>query len=388
MRRNPNFVKVNIGGETHLLPIAQERSDFKKSLRLNKMGAFLWTQLKNDCTAKELLTLTQEHFEIPPEQSEDLKKDIMQFLQALNLRGMLLDTMSLPTPEDDYQYTVAIAGLRLGLFGPAEAFSENFLPFRMPIEKDVPPHQSAMVLFGAPAVHENGVVLIRNQELTVMELPEKYILLFHTGSAVRELHLTKDATVAQLYCIPDTNNAKLQEDIFHALRFAFLYLAQNHKVLAIHSASVLYKEKAWLFSASSGTGKSTHAALWHNILNAPYLNGDLNLITFRKGTPYACGLPWCGTSNLFTAKNYELGGIIFLKQAEADSVEYLDDNQKLLALSNRIISPVWDPTMLEIQLQIASKIVDAAFLCRLQCTPTKEALAALLPAIDEYLSEK
>ena len=33
-------------------------------------------------------------------------------------------------------------------------------------------------------------------------------------------------------------------------------------MFALHSASLLYLEKAWLFSGPSGMGKSTHTALW------------------------------------------------------------------------------------------------------------------------------
>ena len=62
----------------------------------------------------------------------------------------------------------------------------------------------------------------------------------------------------------------------------FLFAAQKHGKFAIHSASILYKEKAWLFSGHSGMGKSTHTQMWHDLLQTPYLNGDLNLLAMEN----------------------------------------------------------------------------------------------------------
>ena len=108
------------------------------------------------------------------------------------------------------------------------------------------------------------------------------------------------------------------EDLFHALRFAFLILTQQKELYVLHSASFLYRGRAFLVSGSSGTGKSTHSALWHDLYQTPLLNGDLNLLGIRDNIPYAYGLPWCGTSGICTPKDYPLGGIIFLKQAAID----------------------------------------------------------------------
>ena len=90
----------------------------------------------------------------------------------------------------------------------------------------------------------------------------------------------------------------------------------------------LYRGRAFLVSGSSGTGKSTHSALWHDLYQTPLLNGDLNLLGIRDNIPYAYGLPWCGTSGICTPKDYPLGGIIFLKQAAIDQVQSLQPDEK------------------------------------------------------------
>ena len=67
-----------------------------------------------------------------------------------------------------------------------------------------------------------------------------------------------------------------QDSLFLAIRPVFLFLAQKKGMFVLHSASLLYLEKAWLFSGPSGMGKSTHTALWKKLFDTPFLNGDLN----------------------------------------------------------------------------------------------------------------
>ena len=85
-------------------------------------------------------------------------------------------------------------------------------------------------------------------------------------------------------------------------------------------------------------GKSTHTALWHDLIGTPYLNGDLNLIGIKDGYYQVYGIPWCGTSGIFTTKTYPLGGLILLGRASDDHLETLDDTLKTLRVMQRLIS--------------------------------------------------
>ncbi|MBR1854037.1 MAG: PqqD family peptide modification chaperone [Lachnospiraceae bacterium] len=381
MQRNPDFLQIQLQNGTYLLPVGQSVSDLKPTLKLNGMGTYLWQLLCQDRTVQELCALCAEHFSVPSDRKNELRQDILGFLDALNDHGMLLMPFPTPDPADPCCHTLSIAGITLNLHGPKEVFSEQFEPFYIPHIKR--PTQDIVVLYGSPIVHENGMLLIRNRELAILELSEKYILLFSETSCVRELHLKKDGSLALFYCVPKDT---LTEDLFHAMRFAFLYVAELHGILAIHSASILYRDRAWLFSAPSGTGKSTHAALWHNILHTPYLNGDLNLITSGNGiSPEIHGLPWCGTSGISDTATHPLGGVIFLKQAPTDSIVPLHGDDRVLALTRRLISPCWDSTMVKQQLHLAGQIAEHILLCRLFCTPMPTALDIIHAEIDRYL---
>lgn len=380
MRQNPNFIRIALSENTYLCPVAQSISDLKRAIRINDTGAYLWDLLRAEHTIDELISETAAHFDIPADQTDSLKNDIVAFLNTLNLQGAILTPLAVPKGSSGYYHTLGIAGLSVNLYGEADVFAQEFAPFYEEYTKDA--DMTALVVYGMPVVRENGSLLIRNKELTILETPDKYILLFHQDSLVSELHLAKDASLAVFYC---NSGESLKEDLFHALRFAFLYLAQRHGILAIHSASILYREKAWLFSAPSGTGKSTHAALWHDILGTPYINGDLNLIAPRNGVPYVYGLPWCGTSGINDTASYPLGGIIFLKKSSGDTVVTLDPDERVLALSRRLISPCWDGEMLQDQLKLSKEISDRIFMCRLLCTREPSALYAIRPAVDKFL---
>lgn len=83
--------------------------------------------------------------------------------------------------------------------------------------------------------------------MTILENPDRYVILFPQMSNIHQVHMSLDGSYVRFYCTPETSESA-QENIFHAIRLFFLFAAQKHGKFAIHSASILYKEKAWLFS--------------------------------------------------------------------------------------------------------------------------------------------
>ena len=69
-----------------------------------------------------------------------------------------------------------------------------------------------------------------------------------------------------------------------------------------------------------------------NQYQTPVLNGDLNILGIKDGMPCVYGLPWCGTSEIYTTTTYPLGGIVFLKQAPFNRVDFLSLDEQALCL--------------------------------------------------------
>ena len=87
-------------------------------------------------------------------------------------------------------------------------------------------------------------------------------------------------------------------------------------------------------------GKSTHTQMWHDLLQTPYLNGDLNLLGMESGKIIVYGIPWCGTSGIYTTTDHELGGIVLLgRDPEKDFLQELSPSEKVIRIMQRMISP-------------------------------------------------
>ncbi|MBE5864815.1 MAG: PqqD family protein [Lachnospiraceae bacterium] len=384
MRRNNSYTLTEIAGVPYLLPYGQMVADHKPGIRLNETGIFLWKLLEQEHSVEELVRLCADSYEITDSQElRELTVDIKEFVTGLCQRNILVDDSLEPYPFTHEKY-LCIAGLTTKLIGPEEAFSHQFDAFCTSSCAEI--NQTIRIHIGEPGIKPNGTVLLRNEELVVMEQPEHYILLFPASPKIIEASLSKNGKFAEIYCMPPYTDL-FREELFHAIRLVWLYLAQKNSMMAIHSASILYQGKAWLFSGPSGTGKSTHTTLWNKHWGAPILNGDLNLLSLENGQPVIHGIPWCGTSGISDSKTYPLGGIVLLKKAPTDYVEKLPDDHRTLSVMNRFISPLWTKDMLRQNLNFATTLSEKILICRLNCTKEKSAAETMKSYIEEYLKK-
>ena len=101
--------------------------------------------------------------------------------------------------------------------------------------------------------------------------------------------------------------------------------------MLIHSSAVCVDGKAYLFAAPSGTGKSTHARLWREMLGdrAIMVNDDKPFVVKAENIFYVCGSPWNGKHGLGNPIQAPLAGICLLHQAETNSISKLTAVQAL-----------------------------------------------------------
>ena len=381
MKRNDSYTLKKLAGVPYLLPYGQMQADFKRGMRLNGTGAFLWEILEQDLNRDEILSKCAKHYEATESDLPLLEKDVNQFLSEMIARGIFIDEWKLPKIAGAEQCFFSIAGLNLCLYGIPEAIPPEFNAFA--IEKPENVHQTVALYPGMPVFRQNGNLLIRDKELTVIDAEDRYILEFPCMPEISELLLFKDGQKAILYYLPPLSETH-RISFFQVLRLTYLYLASRLERTVLHSASILYQGKAWLFSGPSGTGKSTHTGLWHDILQTQYINGDLNLLAMND-CPVIHGLPWCGTSGLYDTNTYPLGGIILLKQSLKNRIEELSPDRKLLLVQQRLISPSWTSKMLEMNLKNIEQILPHIPVCRLHCTKDKEAVMTIKDWIDRHL---
>lgn len=263
--------------------------------------------------------------------------------------------------------------------GDARAIPKQLEPFYVSSAEHV--DLSIRIVSGKGGMEQGETILLHNNELNVYEGESRWHLEFPPFDNVTGVYIDKDLRHAEIRIRYEEERIPLRENLFHVLRHMFLLKAQSLGLFAIHSASILYRGKAYLFSGPSGTGKSTHTALWHEAFGTEYLNGDLNLLS-DEGIVY--GIPWCGTSELFTVKEYPLGGIVFLKQAKDDRVEVLEGDQKSLRIAQRLISPTYNKEQLEENLGFSVRLGAQIPCWRLFCTKNVSAAELMKNTIDRY----
>jgi hypothetical protein len=98
--------------------------------------------------------------------------------------------------------------------------------------------------------------------------------------------------------------------------------------MMLHSSAVVVDGNAYLFSAKSGTGKSTHTELWLKLFGdkAYILNDDKPAIRYVDGALYAYGTPFSGKHDISRNTRVPLGGICFLSRAAENSICEMDKN--------------------------------------------------------------
>ncbi len=119
-----------------------------------------------------------------------------------------------------------------------------------------------------------------------------------------------------------------------------------------HGAAIIYNEKAYLFAAPSGTGKTTHISLWQECFSdkVTILNGDKPFIRFTDGEFYVYGSPWQGKEKLGFNGKARLGGIYLLQRADTNSI--------CKASSNQILNGLVKSVLIEKNTQDRLKVID------------------------------
>ena len=166
--------------------------------------------------------------------------------------------------------------------------------------------------------------------------------------------------------------------MWSSVSLAQLILAKN--AFFLHSSFISVGGKAILFSAASGVGKSTQAALWQKHRGAEIINGDKAGILVEDGV-YACGVPFCGTSGICQNRVMPLGAIVLLSQSEANSVERLKGVEALQGVLRNVHLDLLAPDEQRMIFDLLINLLARVPVYFLKCTASEEAVNALETAL-------
>ena len=377
MKLNKDFIKYDLGDSSIIFPVRQSIQDGLAGIQLNEFSSFLWDHLEESESADQLLDICRKEYELDQEDISELRKDIHFYVNQLLNLGMLQNNM-IYFSVNQKKLMLKIGGINVELTGDDTVFEESLYSF----EDKKAEHSDLKIqlINSKPRVSVNGNVVVRNTEVIIMECDDQYILLNPGAQNIHEIHIDKKGTSGFVF-YDQMENCK--EEIFHCIRMIYLYSAMLHGLYAVHSVSVLNDDgKAVLFSASSGTGKSTHAGIWERVYGTPIINGDLNLIGLSDNKPVVYGMPWCGTSGIFSDETYPLKGIVLLKRGSTDTIEELNEVQKVILVQQRMITPFWSDKEFIRSLEFTKQLVHEAKICRAYVTMSDRAAVTVKEYID------
>ena len=143
--------------------------------------------------------------------------------------------------------------------------------------------------------------------------------------------------------------------------------------VVFHGSVVALDGKAYIFTAPSGTGKTTHTRLWlKNIPGVYVLNGDKPLLRVTNGGIYACGTPWQGKEHYGVNEILPLKAICILFRAEENSVVPLTPSEAVETLISQTNMP-HDGSSIMKTLTILDSIASSVKLYSLRCNMEDEA---------------
>lgn len=152
------------------------------------------------------------------------------------------------------------------------------------------------------------------------------------------------------------------------------YALKNENAILFHSSAVMVDGGAYLFTAPSGTGKSTHARLWREMLGdrAVMINDDKPIIRYVDGHFYVYGTPWNGKHHLGTNDRAKIKAICKIYQAKQNVIRKLDAKTMLFNVLNQTIRPKEIENMDKL-LVLIDKMLNSVDLYELGCNISKEA---------------
>lgn len=153
--------------------------------------------------------------------------------------------------------------------------------------------------------------------------------------------------------------------------------------LILHASFVSWKEGGILFTAPSGTGKSTQAELWRRFAGADVLNGDRACLRRRDGRWMAYGIPYAGSSDIYRNESVPIRAIVSLRQAPENRIRRMGLRECIGSLLPELSVHRWDPAFVNGAMDLAMELMQQIPVYRLECRPDEEAVQVLKKQITE-----
>ena len=170
------------------------------------------------------------------------------------------------------------------------------------------------------------------------------------------------------------NHLNLEEIEYIFLGQLFYRHILKHNGILLHSSCVVKDNQAYLFSAPSGTGKSTHTNLWlEEFKDAFILNDDKPAIIYKDNTLYAAGTPFSGKHDISKNTLVPIKGICFIERSSNNWIKEISSKQAIFEILNQTERIPYEEDM-NLILEHISNIVKNTKIYKMGCNISIEAV--------------
>lgn len=282
--------------------------------------------------------------------------------------------------------TYQISGVRIRVESPVD-FAPNAINPMAPFQTDADSPDFRMTLQIVSQLEPpQGTLLFQGSGQQIYSLPQgdcRYLGTVENGWEHGHTQVVFHADHLQVRILETmVPNGLIPRLVLNALGIERLIIRQGGFLL--HASYILYRGKAILFTASSGTGKSTQAELWCRHRGAELINGDRVAVKVSGDGVYACGVPFSGSSKVCRNVTAPLSAIVYLSQAPKTTISPLRGYRAFRSIWEGCSISVWDRQDVDLCTHSVSAAVCAVPVFHLACTPDESAVIALESALEQW----
>lgn len=149
----------------------------------------------------------------------------------------------------------------------------------------------------------------------------------------------------------------------------------DYGAFLFHGSAISVDGEGYLFTAKSGTGKSTHTRIWCRLLKerCTIVNDDKPLLLVTENAVMLCGTPWDGKHRRSTNIMVPLKGLAILERGQTNEIKPVDPSEALPLLLQQSYRPANQAALMK-TLKLLEQVMNKVGLYRLKCTISPEAV--------------
>ncbi len=273
-----------------------------------------------------------------------------------------------------------VAGLPIQLDGgDREFFEKRLRQYREAIDK---PELTMKLSRVAEVSVPQGEKIACHGGLVVVRTPNgqlcRYTIGGTTGRILQSCCFSEDHSQWEYTVLKDRKHPVLSLTDFEYLYTgeAFADRLAYLGGLVMHGSAISYDGKGIVFSAPSGTGKSTHTGLWKKQYGdrVVHINDDKPAIRFLESGPVVYGTPWSGKTDTNSNSSAPLKAVVFLKQAPENRIQPLSVADAIAHIYRETFRPFYDEALSMKVLEAAERLIQSVPVFLLECTISSQAV--------------